>query len=100
MKILLTTLLLSMSLVVYAQDKDEKDKKEKKEKTIEDLTKSSRMIDGLFPIYQDTITGELKMIISHDQLDKDFKYHISTIRTPKTPCFCNTVCNLREVYKV
>ena len=74
MKILLTTLLLSMSLFVYAQDKDEKDKKEKKEKTIEDLTKSSRMIDGLFPIYQDTITGELKMIISHDQLDKDFIY--------------------------
>ena len=74
MRILLTTLLLSMSLVVYAQDKDEKDKKEKKEKTIEDLTKSSRMIDGLFPIYQDTITGELKMIISHDQLDKDFIY--------------------------
>tara|TARA_B100001564_G_scaffold317622_1_gene293720 strand:- start:566 stop:3070 length:2505 start_codon:yes stop_codon:yes gene_type:complete len=63
-----------MSLVVYAQDKAEKDKKEKKEKTIEDLTKSSRMIDGLFPIYQDTITGELKMIISHDQLDKDFIY--------------------------
>ena len=74
MRILLTTLLLSMSLVVYAQDKAEKDKKEKKEKTIEDLTKSSRMIDGLFPIYQDTITGELKMIISHDQLDKDFIY--------------------------
>ena len=74
MRILLTTLLLSMSLVVYAQDKAEKDKKEKKEKTIEDLTKSSRMIDGLFPIYQDTISGELKMIISHDQLDKDFIY--------------------------
>ncbi|MAR65288.1 MAG: hypothetical protein CMB83_05115 [Flammeovirgaceae bacterium] len=74
MRILLTTLFLSMSLVVYAQDKAEKDKKEKKEKTIEDLTKSSRMIDGLFPIYQDTITGELKMIISHDQLDKDFIY--------------------------
>ena len=74
MRILLTTLLLSMSLVVYAQDKAEKDKKEKKEKTIEDLTKSSKMIDGLFPIYQDTITGELKMIISHDQLDKDFIY--------------------------
>ncbi|MFL2991761.1 MAG: zinc-dependent metalloprotease [Cytophagales bacterium] len=74
MRILLTTLLLSMSLVVYAQDKAENDKKEKKEKTIEDLTKSSRMIDGLFPIYQDTITGELKMIISHDQLDKDFIY--------------------------
>ena len=74
MRILLTTLLLSMSLVVYAQDKDEKEKKEKKEKTIEDLTESSRMIDGLFPIYQDTVTGELKMVISHDQLDKDFIY--------------------------
>ena len=74
MKILLTTLLLSFSIVSFAQDKDEKEKKEKKEKTIEDLTESSRMIDGLFPIYQDTVTGELKMIISHDQLNKDFIY--------------------------
>ena len=74
MRILLTILLLSMSLVVYAQDKDEKEKKEKKEKTFEDFTESSRMIDGLFPIYQDTVTGELKMVISHDQLDKDFIY--------------------------
>ena len=74
MRIFLTTLLLSLSFVAFTQDKEEKEKKEKKEKTIEDLTESSRMIDGLFPIYQDTVTGELKMIISHDQLNKDFIY--------------------------
>tara|TARA_B100001564_G_scaffold320076_1_gene297768 strand:+ start:13300 stop:15837 length:2538 start_codon:yes stop_codon:yes gene_type:complete len=74
MRIFLTTLFLSFSLLAFTQDKDEKEKKEKKEKTIEDLTESSRMIDGLFPIYQDTVTGELKMVISHDQLNKDFIY--------------------------
>jgi hypothetical protein len=43
-----------------------------KKKTIADLTKSSKKIDGLFTIYQDTITGSLQMIITEDQLNKEF----------------------------
>jgi hypothetical protein len=46
----------------------------KKEKTIEELTKSSKKIDGLFTIYQDTITGDVKLLIKENQLNKDFIY--------------------------
>ncbi|WP_246041122.1 zinc-dependent metalloprotease [Flavivirga rizhaonensis] len=46
----------------------------KKAKTITDLVKSSKKIDGLFPIYQDTITGTIQMIISDDQLNKEYIY--------------------------
>lgn len=48
--------------------------KKTKEKTIKDLVKSSKEIDGLFKVYQDTITGSLQMVISEDQLNKEFIY--------------------------
>ena len=69
MKNILIIILLSVSQILFAQDK-----KDKKEKSIEDLTKSSRTIDGLFTIFQDSASGELKMLIRDDQLDKDFIY--------------------------
>jgi hypothetical protein len=46
----------------------------KKEKSIKDLTKSSKKIEGLFTIYQDTITGSVKLLVKEDQLNKDFIY--------------------------
>ena len=61
MKNILIVAFLFSSTFIYAQDKT-KDK-EKKKKTIKELTKSSKKIDGLFTIYQDTLTGELKMSI-------------------------------------
>ena len=48
------------------------DPKKKKEKKIKDLIKSSKEIDGLFKIYQDTITGSLQMIIKEDQIGKEY----------------------------
>ena len=45
-----------------------------KGKTIESLTKSSKKIEGLFTIYQDTITGAVKMLVKDDQLNKDYIY--------------------------
>ena len=72
MKNILIVAFLFSSTFIYAQDKT-KDK-EKKKKTIKELTKSSKKIDGLFTIYQDTLTGELKMSIKEEQLDKDFIY--------------------------
>ena len=48
--------------------------KKKKEKSIKDLTKSSKKIEGLFTIYQDTITGSVKLLVKEDQLNKDFIY--------------------------
>ncbi|KAA5821470.1 DUF5117 domain-containing protein [Algibacter amylolyticus] len=48
--------------------------KKLKEKSIADLTKSSKKIEGLFTVYQDTITGEIQMVITKNQLDKEFIY--------------------------
>ncbi|KJD32833.1 hypothetical protein PK35_07580 [Tamlana nanhaiensis] len=48
--------------------------KKNKEKTIADLVKSSHKIDGLFPVYQDSITGSLQMLISEDQIGKEYIY--------------------------
>jgi uncharacterized protein DUF4953/uncharacterized protein DUF5117 len=48
--------------------------KKDKKKTIKDLVKSSKEIDGLFKIYQDTITGSLQMVISEDQINKEYIY--------------------------
>jgi len=68
MKNLLIIIILSFSQILTAQDK------EKKKKSIKDLTKSSQKIDGLFPIFQDSASGELKMLVTEDQLNKDFIY--------------------------
>ena len=69
-----------------AQNKKRKNKKDKTEvaatppekkskvKTIAELVKSSKEIDGLFKIYQDTITGSLQMVITKDQLDNEYIY--------------------------
>ncbi|MBD0833690.1 zinc-dependent metalloprotease [Aestuariibaculum sp. TT11] len=48
--------------------------KKSKDKSIADFIKSSKEIDGLFKIYQDTINGSLQMIISEDQIGKEFIY--------------------------
>ena len=46
--------------------------KKAKKKSIKDLTKSSKKIEGLFTIYQDTITGSTQMVISKNQLEKEY----------------------------
>lgn len=46
----------------------------KKDKSIADLTKSSKKIEGLFTIYQNTVTGSVKLLVKEDQLNKDFIY--------------------------
>ncbi|PQJ73861.1 zinc-dependent metalloprotease [Polaribacter gangjinensis] len=69
---------------INAQRKKKKDSKEivtpnptppaKKDKTVADLTKSSKKIEGLFTIFQDTVTGGVKLLVKKDQLNKDFIY--------------------------
>ena len=46
----------------------------KKDKTIEELTKNSKKIEGLFTLYQNTETGALQMLISKDHLNKEYIY--------------------------
>ena len=46
----------------------------KKGKSIKSLTKSSKKIEGLFTIYQDTVSGSIKLLVKKEQLNKDFIY--------------------------
>lgn len=69
----------------FAQKKDKKKKKDAQEQTvpkpkkddkksIEDLTKGSAKMEGLFTIYQDTVSGSIQMVIKDDQIGKEFIY--------------------------
>ena len=74
MKKLLLIFFFLSTFILLAQDKEKDKGKSKKAKTISELTKSSKKIEGLFTIYQDTISGELKMEIGNDQLNQDYIY--------------------------
>ena len=58
----------------YETEVTTKPEKKSKEKTIAELVKSSKEIEGLFKIYQDTLTGSLQMIVSESQLGKEYIY--------------------------
>ncbi len=46
---------------------------------IAELTASSHRHEGLFPIYQDTVTGATRMVIRQDQIDQEFIYWTYTV---------------------
>ncbi|WP_130733380.1 zinc-dependent metalloprotease [Flavobacterium sp. J27] len=48
--------------------------KKSEKKTIEELIKQSKKIEGLFTIYQDTVTGSIQMLLKEDQIGKEFIY--------------------------
>lgn len=56
--------------------KEEPKKEEKKSdyKKISELIKNSAAFEGLFTIYQDSVSGSIKMLIKEDQLGKEFIY--------------------------
>ena len=78
--LLILGLILMYSISFIGQEKseenseksEEKKEKESEEKTIADLTESSKKIEGLFTIFQDTINGKLKMVVSKNQFEKEF----------------------------
>ena len=81
--LIMTLTFILIPLNIEAQDKKKKKKrndteivvnppKKAKEKTIKDLTKTSKKLEGLFNIYRDTITGALQMVITEDQLNKEY----------------------------
>ncbi len=55
-----------------------------KKTTVADKTKSSNKSDGLFTLYQDTVTGSVQMYIRKDQLNKEFIYQSFSINGPTT----------------
>ncbi len=43
-------------------------------KKISEVTKKCKKIDGLFTIYQDTVTGSMKMVVSKTQIGEEYIY--------------------------
>ncbi len=56
--------------------------KPKKPMPVAEKTKSSKRDDGLFTLYQDTITGSIQMYVKKDQLGKEFIYQSFSISGP------------------
>lgn len=54
----------------------------KKDPTVEDKVKSSLKIDGLFTIYQDSITGSVQLYLKADQLGKEYIYQSFSMGGP------------------
>ena len=83
--VLLTSICLLMTIHVEAQKSKKKnapastaeapkESKDESKKKWDELTSKSRLWDGLFPIYRDTLTGKVYLTISADQLTKEFIY--------------------------
>ena len=102
--ILLSLLFFLTASYTFAQENSDRKKRNKKEiaslkadsikakKTIPlsiiDKIKSSKKIEGLFTIYQDTVTGSMQLYIKKDQLNKEFIYQSYSINGP-TALFLN-----------
>src|SRR5690242_7276752 len=57
-------------------------KEPEKQASVAEKTKSSRKMEGLFTMYQDTATGSLQMYVTKDQLGKDFIYQSFSLGGP------------------
>ena len=60
-------------------EKGDDEAEEEKPKTIAELTEETERSDGLFTLYQDPKTGEIKMLVAGDQLGKEFIYFKHTM---------------------
>lgn len=89
-------LLLAATLIAgtaHAQDAPKTtapaaDSSKTKKAGITDKVKSSKKIDGLFTIYQDTVTGSVQLYIKKKQLGKEFIYQSFSMGGP-TVLFLN-----------
>lgn len=96
---------ISLSILsVNAQEKEKKGNSKKKTKTITDLTKKSQKIEGLFTVYQDSVSGSIKMLIREDQLDKDYIYFsqiadgIAALRTFRGSYRGSRIINIKKYF--
>lgn len=102
LKLIIAVLLTTIFFETYSQDKKSKKADEKsvttpatpkaaadttKPKkpavpTITDKVKSSKKIEGLFTMYQDTVTGSIQLYIKKNQINKEYIYQSFSISGP------------------
>lgn len=71
--------ILMINQISYGQKKKKKkneppQKKTTEVKKISEVTKKCKKLDGLFPIYQDTTDGSIKLVINKNQIGKEYIY--------------------------
>ncbi|MDP9230736.1 MAG: Matrixin, partial [Bacteroidota bacterium] len=104
-------LILSMGLMAAtrAQDKSKNSasqipadtaKSKKPAAGITDKIKSSKKIDGLFTIYQDTATGSVQLYIKKNQLGKEYIYQSFSINGPTALYLNQSMHRATLVFKV
>jgi hypothetical protein len=72
--LLAALLTLSLAFPAAAQEGDGEKKEDEKPKTIAELTKDTERFDGLFTLFRSEKTGATSMLVTADQLDKEFIY--------------------------
>src|SRR5689334_15203074 len=110
MKKTLLLLILSPGLlltVARAQDKKgtaapppAADSTKKKPAGITDKVKSSRKIDGLFTMYQDTATGTLQLYVKKSQLGKEYIYQSFSLSGPNSLYLNQSMHRATAVFKI
>ncbi|MES2648282.1 MAG: zinc-dependent metalloprotease [Bacteroidota bacterium] len=68
--------------------------------TIKEKTKSSKKIDGLFTMYQDTATGSLQLYVKKDQLGKDFIYQSFSMGGPVSLFLNQNMIRATWIFKI
>lgn len=111
-KLLLALFFLSTlgSVTAYAQKKKDKTPtpppvaadtaKPKKPAGITDKVKSSKKIDGMFTLYQDTATGSVQLYVKKDQLGKEYIYQSFSVSGPTTLFLNQGMHRVTSVFKV
>ena len=76
--------LIGVTNTGYAQDQKDSTAKDstKKDEGIAAKIKGSTKVPGLFTLYQDTATGSLQMLITPEQLEKEFIYQSFSMGGP------------------
>jgi hypothetical protein len=71
-----------------------------KKMPLAEKTKGTKKYDGLFTIYQDTVTGGIQMFIKKDQLGKEFVYQSFSISGPTSLFLNQSMHRSTSVFKV
>jgi hypothetical protein len=112
MKKALMVLILAPGLMITASRAQDKSKaaampapaadtaKSKKPAGITDKVKSSRKIDGLFTLYQDTATGSVQLYVKKNQLNKEYIYQSFSISGPNSLFLNQSMHRANLVFKI
>ena len=71
-----------------------------KKSSIADKTKGNKKYDGLFTLYQDTITGSIQLYVKKEQLGKDFIYQSFSINGPVALFLNQNMIRQTAVFKI